>query len=915
MSRFYPLLCTLLLLAFSAPVNAQATQAAAQSTVQSDEPLSEVRIEGASDLKRNLINVTLSARAGTPVSQLDLEGERDRLLSIGDFSEVSLDIEDRGGGPILFVRVVENPTIGEVAVEGSSFPSEALLPILNESDVVTPGATYNTRRAEEARRTLQEVYRAQGFPFDVPVVLNVEPLADEAVEDEETEAGATGGVTGGETGGADVLGAAPQDRVRLVYTVSEDVPVDEVVFGGATVLDEERLDSIFRPLVRAEEFSYASYQAAVGAVSEAYQEAGYRGSGVDPARSSLEDGTLTLGIRELRIAGVDTTAIGVDPSELSLQEGDLFNYDALLSDVRRLAAGRTQDVRLETLATPTGDVRVIFASGPPDSAGVIEAVQIEGNTVVPTEELLELLTLEVGDTFSSGLAEEDFARIVERYQEEGYRLVLEPDFNYLDGVYLQRLREIEVAGYEIEFEDGVQRTNESVITRYLPDVGTVYNEAAFVNALRTIARLGAVTPLPSSQPTLPEGNAPDEAVLRVAVRENQTRTFRPAANYSTDQGFSASISYGDTNFLGSATNFGAELAGQTSDIGLLLGASVTYSVPWLYLDFLDFQEVPTSLSASLYSTAVTNQPLSADGSSRILFPGLPPLEENRVRVGDYTQRNTGVRFSIGRPVFDNTLLRFSASAAYARYSYEPGEDCEVVDNVVAEPCALPRDFALQYLPQSGLASFLGLLGAYDTRDSLDFPRSGLVGTGQVGLGFGSDYRNPDTNLQQRYTYEQLELGFKTYLKLEDIIPSVNDPNHVFAFKINAGTQFGGDYPESKRFVVGDTPDEATGIRGYTSDDFGLSRTYVTSSLEYRYDFGLDTVATQTLIGVVFADIGYASSVPGFDDYSAPLFASAGLGAQINFGFGGIGLPPVRLDYGFSERHPRGRFSFSLGAVF
>ena len=69
-----------------------------------------------------------------------------------------------------------------------------------------------------------------------------------------------------------------------------------------------------------------------------------------------------------------------------------------------------------------------------------------------------------------------------------------------------------------------------------------------------------------------------------------------------------------------------------------------------------------------------------------------------------------------------------------------------MDNVVAEPCALPRDFALQYLPQSGLASFLGLLGAYDTRDSLDFPRSGLVGTGQVGLGFGSDYRNPDYKL-------------------------------------------------------------------------------------------------------------------------------------------------------------------------
>ena len=900
------LFCTLLLLLLvPASATAQTTQ------TQSGETLSEVRIEGVSDLNANLIRVTLSARAGTLVSQLDLDSERDRILASGTFSEANLSIEDRGNGPILFVRVVENPSIGEVVIEGSSFPSEAILPILDQRNTVTPGATYNTLRAEEARRTLQELYRAQGFPFDVPVDLRVEPLGEGGV----TGGGATGGaegVTGGASGGD---ASANQGGVRLVYTITEEVPLDNVVFEGETVLDEAQLNDLFRPLTRGDTFNFAGYQAAVNAVNQAYQEEGYRGSGVDPSRSSLEGGTLTVGIRELRIAGVDTTAIGVDPSALSLQEGDLFNYDTLLADVRRLAAGRTQDVRLETLTTPTGDVRVVFQSGPPDSAGPVDAIQIEGNTVVPTDELMSLLTLNVGDTFTSGLANEDFARIAERYQEAGYRLVPTPDFNYLDGTYVQRLREIKVSGYDVEFEDNVQRTNEDVITRYLPPIGSVYNENTFVNALRTVASLGAVTPLPTSQPTVPDQNAPDEAVLRVAVRENQTRTFRPAANYSTDQGFSASISYGDTNFLGSAQNFNAELSGQTSDIGLLFGASVTYSVPWLYVDFLDFREVPTSVSASLYSTVLTNQPLSADGSSRAPYPGLPPTDANLVRVGDYTQRNTGVRFGIGRPIFDNTSLRFGASTAYARYTYEPGDACNIVNGAVTEPCALPREDALQYVPQSGLTSFFSLSGAYDTRDAFDFPRSGFVATSQVGLGFGSDYRNPTTNLQQRYIYEQLELGFKTYLKLEDIIPSVNDPNHVFAFKVNAGTQFGGDYPESKRFIVGDTPDEATGIRGYTSNDFGLSKSYVTSSLEYRYDFGLDTVATQTLIGVVFTDFGYASSVPGFDDYSAPLFASFGIGAQINFGFAGIGLPPVRLDYGFSERHRRGKFSFSLGAVF
>src|SRR5690606_14643582 len=107
----------------------------------------------------------------------------------------------------------------------------------------------------------------------------------------------------------------------------------------------------------------------------------------------------------------------------------------------------------------------------------------------------------------------------------------------------------------------------------------------------------------------------------------------------------------------------------------------------------------------------------------------------------------------------------------------------------------------------------------------------------------------------------------------------------------------------------------TQIRGYRREDFGLSRTYVTSSFEYRYDFQLTTFATQTVIGIAFVDMGWASSVPLFDEYHTPLFASAGVGVQINLGFGGVLLPAVRLDSAFSERHPTGVFSFRVGPVF
>src|SRR5690606_31863587 len=160
------------------------------------------------------------------------------------------------------------------------------------------------------------------------------------------------------------------------------------------------------------------------------------------------------------------------------------------------------------------------------------------------------------------------------------------------------------------------------------------------------------------------------------------------------------------------------------------------------------------------------------------------------------------------------------------------------------------------------------------------------------IGFGNDFIVDGE--RSGYTYQQLEVGGKTYLTLSELIPEVEDDNHVFAVRLNAGHQFGGTYPVSKRFRVGRTPLEATQVRGYREGDFDLSRTYATSSLEYRYDFELSTFATQTVIAVAFVDAAWASSVPGFDEYGAPIFASAGLGLQVNLGFSGVALPALRF---------------------
>lgn len=858
--------------------------------------LVEVRVEGTSTYA-DIVKTIITARVGTAVDTIDLEAERNRVYSLGTFESVTVEVELGTGGATLVVRVTENPRIGEIEFDGvAALAASDLLDALRSTNLLEAGRVYNTTRAEEAKATVRQAYRSAGFPFDVGVDLDVMPAPDLA----------------------ESVDAVP---VRLIYTVDESAKIDDVAFEGNTVLSDDDLSAIFAGVERAEAFEPQLYGQTLQAVATRYALLGYRGSGVDAAATQLVDGTLTVRIRELTIASIDTTALGVDPSELELQPGDLFNYDTLLADVKRLARGRSSDIQLQAGVSASGGVRVTFTVGAPETAGPVDDVRIEGNSVLDDATLIESLRLQVGDTFTSAVAQEDFGAIVRAYQDRGYRIVTRPDFSYDDGVYVQRITELKVQGYELRYDGEPGSTRDSVVTRYLPRPGEVLNDERIVGGLREVAQLGVVDVVSYG---LEATEAQDEVRVVVVLRKRQTGELRPAAQYATDTGFSASVGYQEKNFLGLAHAIGAQAEVLSTDVGVMIGGRVSYDIPWLYLDALDLQEVPTSISGSLFSVVANNRPMSAGGSTTVLYPGpgIQDVPENYVRVGEYTSRSTGLGFTVARPIAPNTRLAIAANGAYTEYKLEPPSQACVFENGTitnGNTCSLPYDEAAPYLPISGLSAFVNARVDYDQRDDANFPSTGIAAYGTIGVGFGNDTLDPaDPNGVQRatYVYEQVTGGVRTYAALADLLPDeVTDPNHVFAVRLDVGHQFGGFYPASKRFVVGRTNDVGPQIRGYTREDFNLSRTYVTSSLEYRYDFQLSTAATQTVIGIAFVDLGWASGVPGWTEYDAPPFASAGVGVQVNLGFGGVLLPAVRLDYAFSERHRAGVFGFRIGPVF
>ena len=185
--------------------------------------LADIRVEGTSDSTIvTLIKTVIRSREGTDVSLINLESERNLVLSVGVFSEVTVRLEDQPDGPVMSIVVKENPRISSVNVEGSTIAPDAQWRQALARQLIEAGRLLDTQRAEEAIVSIQQTYRQAGFPFDVDVTLNID-------EDTETE-------------GQD------EETASLTYAIIETREFEELVFEGNTVFDEAALRDAFLPL-------------------------------------------------------------------------------------------------------------------------------------------------------------------------------------------------------------------------------------------------------------------------------------------------------------------------------------------------------------------------------------------------------------------------------------------------------------------------------------------------------------------------------------------------------------------------------------------------------------------------------------------------------------------------------------------
>jgi len=143
-------------------------------TTQQEVRVTEIKVSGNRRVAEGTVLSYLPVQVGDVVSQGALSQSLERLYSTNLFKDLKLELD----GSVLVVKIVENPIINRVNIEGNDVLSdERLLEVID----VQPRRVYNRQVALDASKKLLDIYRASGR-FAAVVEPKIIELDDDRVD-------------------------------------------------------------------------------------------------------------------------------------------------------------------------------------------------------------------------------------------------------------------------------------------------------------------------------------------------------------------------------------------------------------------------------------------------------------------------------------------------------------------------------------------------------------------------------------------------------------------------------------------------------------------------------------------------------------------------------------------------------------
>jgi len=483
---------------------------------------------------------------------------------------------------------------------------------------------------------------------------------------------------------------------------------------------------------------------------------------------------------------------------------------------------------------------------------VVKEIRVVGNTVIPTDKILKVLPIQVGQPFNLTWQQPSGIAVAKLYNDKGYIALLEEALPLEDspGTVSLVVREMKVNSITIS---GNTRTKQRILKRLIKTrPGEAYNTKKFDDDLLRMRGTRWFDKVDPSEKQTEEGFGVD---LGVDVKEARTGQAVIGVTLDPRNSFAGQVGLSDSNVNGTGQNVGINFSQAISGGGL--SAELNYTNP-----FIDNRD--TSLSLSVYSRLIYR------------FTGTGFGNDNSPTNSRYTERRTGASMSVARPVGVH-------AAASAGFKFE-GIKTSNLDTTNQNG----------FIQQDGTVA-IGSLGYNRNRRDVDVdPSRGDWFNLLVEPGFSHITEVggaiPDTSILGNHTFVRSSIEYRTYFTSQPPRGRQFDaPRRVLAFRIRYG-EITGKVPFFEQFFAGGSDS----VRGYPDDRFWGKQLLVTN-LEYRYPL-------QKAFNIIaFVDYGGAwggyGSVNNFtqsDKFKLHLGYGLGVGFKTPLG-------PIRLDLGFNER--------------
>ena len=299
-----------------------------------------IDVQGANRVPADSIRQAMSTRVG---QELDLEKIKEDIKAIsrmGYFLDVFIDSEEeRGGGFRLTVVVTEKPIVGSIAIVGSK---EAEQSALREALTLKERSLFSEDKVKESADKLREVLQNQGF-IDATVESSVTQRQDDSM------------------------------RVEFVVSEGKKLKIEKVVVSGNMYFSKKKILKAMETSERGF-FSFLTQSGVVKRdvlendmmkIEALYQNAGFIDSKVFDPQFQRGKGGMVLLIRvvegkqyrvgDISFAGDHGLAEDTLRKTIKLKNGDVFNREALVSDLLALTTLVNDDGYAQALVSPGVD--------------------------------------------------------------------------------------------------------------------------------------------------------------------------------------------------------------------------------------------------------------------------------------------------------------------------------------------------------------------------------------------------------------------------------------------------------------------------------------------------------------------------------------------------------------------------------